>query len=421
MNIVTLPPGTIEDALRRDLDREAPAQVAGNRLAERQDADRRRIAVMAVAQRLHRRLDDMRRRREVGLADAEIDDVAAGADQVRGAGEDGEGVLLADARESGDGRRGMRRSLRAFPSGRIEGKRRAQVKRAQPCAAGMATRPRREVDFPPGRPVHNGSQRFGRTTMADRQKITPAQLRSRLWFDNPDNPGMTALYLERYLNYGLTRAGAAIRQADHRHRADRLGPLALQPAPSRSRQARPRRHPRGRRHRLRVPGATRSRRPASVRPPASTATSPISASSRCSTAIPLDGVVLTDRLRQDHPGLPDGRRDGEHSGDRALCRADAERLAQRRAHGLRHDRLEGARAPRGGRDRLPGVHRHRRLLGALGRPLQHDGHGLDHELACRGPRHVAAGLRRRSRRRIASAVRSPTRPAAASSRWSSRT
>jgi dihydroxy-acid dehydratase len=30
-------------------------------------------------------------------------------------------------------------------------------------------------------------------------------LRSRLWFDNPDNPGMTALYLERYLNYGLTR------------------------------------------------------------------------------------------------------------------------------------------------------------------------------------------------------------------------
>jgi dihydroxy-acid dehydratase len=30
-------------------------------------------------------------------------------------------------------------------------------------------------------------------------------LRSQLWFDNPDNPGMTALYLERYLNYGLTK------------------------------------------------------------------------------------------------------------------------------------------------------------------------------------------------------------------------
>jgi dihydroxy-acid dehydratase len=31
------------------------------------------------------------------------------------------------------------------------------------------------------------------------------KLRSQLWFDNPENPGMTALYLERYLNFGLTR------------------------------------------------------------------------------------------------------------------------------------------------------------------------------------------------------------------------
>src|SRR5487761_2155131 len=30
------------------------------------------------------------------------------------------------------------------------------------------------------------------------------KLRSQLWFDNPDNPGMTALYIERYLNFGLT-------------------------------------------------------------------------------------------------------------------------------------------------------------------------------------------------------------------------
>ena len=32
------------------------------------------------------------------------------------------------------------------------------------------------------------------------------RLRSQLWFDNPANPGMTALYLERYLNFGLTSA-----------------------------------------------------------------------------------------------------------------------------------------------------------------------------------------------------------------------
>lgn len=36
--------------------------------------------------------------------------------------------------------------------------------------------------------------------MSDEKPI----LRSKAWFNNPDNPGMTALYLERYLNYGLT-------------------------------------------------------------------------------------------------------------------------------------------------------------------------------------------------------------------------
>jgi dihydroxy-acid dehydratase len=33
---------------------------------------------------------------------------------------------------------------------------------------------------------------------------TGRRLRSRAWFDNPANPDMTALYLERYLNYGIT-------------------------------------------------------------------------------------------------------------------------------------------------------------------------------------------------------------------------
>ncbi|MEL6435745.1 MAG: IlvD/Edd family dehydratase [Pseudomonadota bacterium] len=31
------------------------------------------------------------------------------------------------------------------------------------------------------------------------------KLRSQSWFNNPDNPDMTALYFERYLNFGLTR------------------------------------------------------------------------------------------------------------------------------------------------------------------------------------------------------------------------
>ncbi|WP_447952456.1 IlvD/Edd family dehydratase [Sphingopyxis chilensis] len=43
--------------------------------------------------------------------------------------------------------------------------------------------------------------------MGDGAKTRPegkAGLRSRAWFDNPDNPDMTALYLERYLNYGFS-------------------------------------------------------------------------------------------------------------------------------------------------------------------------------------------------------------------------
>src|SRR3546814_11221973 len=39
--------------------------------------------------------------------------------------------------------------------------------------------------------------------MSDSSK--PAdKLRSRAWFDNPDNIDMTALYLERYLHFGLS-------------------------------------------------------------------------------------------------------------------------------------------------------------------------------------------------------------------------
>ena len=40
--------------------------------------------------------------------------------------------------------------------------------------------------------------------MAKTTRKSARRLRSQLWFDNPENPGMTALYLERYLNYGLT-------------------------------------------------------------------------------------------------------------------------------------------------------------------------------------------------------------------------
>jgi dihydroxy-acid dehydratase len=47
---------------------------------------------------------------------------------------------------------------------------------------------------------------MAKTTMQAKQG---PKLRSQMWFNNPDNPGMTALYLERYLNYGLTTAELA--------------------------------------------------------------------------------------------------------------------------------------------------------------------------------------------------------------------
>ena len=36
------------------------------------------------------------------------------------------------------------------------------------------------------------------------KRIKPSELRSRQWFNNPHDPEMTALYTERYLNYGIT-------------------------------------------------------------------------------------------------------------------------------------------------------------------------------------------------------------------------
>ncbi len=40
--------------------------------------------------------------------------------------------------------------------------------------------------------------------MSSTKHRAPPGLRSRAWFNNPDNMGMTALYLERYMNFGLS-------------------------------------------------------------------------------------------------------------------------------------------------------------------------------------------------------------------------
>ena len=104
-------------------------------------------------------------------------------------------------------------------------------------------------------------------------------LRSRQWFDNPDNPGMTALYLERYLNFGLTpgelrsgkpiigiaQTGSDLSPCNRHHLelAKRVRDGIPRPAALRSNFR-----------------CIRFRRRENGRPPRSTAISPISASSK---------------------------------------------------------------------------------------------------------------------------------------------
>ncbi len=209
----------------------------------------------------------------------------------------------------------------------------------------------------------------------------------------PTIPGMTALYLERYLNYGLTReeltAGKPI--IGIAQTGSDLSPCNRHHLELAKRVREGIRD--GRRHRVRVSDASdpgdRQAADRGARPQ-----SRLSRPGRGAVRLSARRRRAHHRLRQDHAGRDHGGGDREHSGDRALGRADAQRLVEGRARRLRHRGVVGApgacRRPHG----LQGVPRSRRVVGAVDRPLQHHGHGLDHECARRGARHVAAGLRR---------------------------
>jgi dihydroxy-acid dehydratase len=72
----------------------------------------------------------------------------------------------------------------------------------RPLSAGAGRAPTPLQASPPGAMV---PPQVREDTMA-KDAAQKAKLRSQAWFNNPDNPGMTALYIERYLNYGITRA-----------------------------------------------------------------------------------------------------------------------------------------------------------------------------------------------------------------------
>jgi dihydroxy-acid dehydratase len=53
-------------------------------------------------------------------------------------------------------------------------------------------------------PKKPAAARTAAKTNGARRRVKPSELRSKAWFDNPANADMTALYLERTMNFGLT-------------------------------------------------------------------------------------------------------------------------------------------------------------------------------------------------------------------------
>ncbi len=216
------------------------------------------------------------------------------------------------------------------------------------------------------------------------------RLRSREWFDAGDL-SMQALYLERYMNFGLTLAelhsgrpiiGIAQTGSDlspcnrhHLQLADRVrdgirdaGGIPIEfPGAS---------HPGDRQ------AADAGARPKPV----------LSQPGREPLWLLLRRCRADHRLRQDHAGHDHGCGDGQHSRHRAVWWANARRALRRRTGGFGHHRLvrppgAGGRAHR--HADLPPVGRRQR---PQCRPLQHHGHRALDEQHGRGARHVAARL-----------------------------
>ena len=253
--------------------------------------------------------------------------------------------------------------------------------------------------------------------MTKRGKATKT-LRSQRWFDDPSNPSMTALYLERYLNYGLTRGELHGGPADHRHRPDGHRPRALQPPPPRAGQARQGRHPGRRRRRPRVPGPPDPGGRQAPDRDRSTATSPTSGSSRCSTAIRSTASCSRPAATRPRPP-PDGGRDRQHPGHR---RSPADRCSTAGAEGSARARARssGRAASCFAKGEIDYDEIRRLMLagGAVAGHCNTMGTALSMNCARRGARHVAARLRRHPGAPTASAADGATRPAGASSRWS---
>ena len=219
------------------------------------------------------------------------------------------------------------------------------------------------------------------------------RLRSRRWFDNPADPAMTALYLERYMNYGITpeelRGGKPI--IGIAQTGSDLSPCNRHHIELASRV----------RDGIRAAGGVPLEFP--VHPIQETGKRPTAALDRNLAYLglvevlhgyPIDGVVLTTGCDKTTPACLMGAATVNIP---AIVLSGGPMLDgwwQGRLSGFRHHRLGRPQTPRRGQDRLRRIHGDGVVVGALDRPLQHHGHRDVDELAGGGARHVAARLRR---------------------------
>ena len=206
---------------------------------------------------------------------------------------------------------------------------------------------------------------------------------------------MTALYFERYLNFGLTKHELNVRAADHRHRPVRAS--ICRPATGiicSSPSACARASGTGGGIALEFP----------THPIQETGKRPTAALDRNLSYLglvevlfgyPLDGVVLTTGCDKTTPASHHGGRRREHL-RRSCSRAGRCSTAGGKGERAGSGTIKWAMSKKagGGRDRLQGIYRCGRRLCSLHRPLQHHGHRLDHERAGGSAGAVAAGLRR---------------------------
>ena len=174
-------------------------------------------------------------------------------------------------------------------------------------------------------------------------------LRSRLWFNNPDDREMTALYLERYLNYGLTREEL---QGDKPIIAIAQTGSDLSPC---------------NRHHIELSKRVRDGVIAAGGTVIEIPVHPIQETGKRPTAMldrnlaylslvetlygyPIDGVVLNIGCDKNHACTSDGGGIGQYSSDCIVRGSDVERMVPWSTHGIRHHRLEGARIACQGRN-----------------------------------------------------------------------